>query len=194
MRHIVFSLWAVSLCLSTADAQQVLRKEPVHYAGPDGASRAGARPPGMRLRLRNPREFALAPLSEAELLHLAEPGTRLKVGIQRKLAPDALATGGWETTAEGTRVWRMALRSPGSQAMRVEFLNFSAGAGNVWLHSIHRGGAESMRTRGEKHLKGFGFRALSAVSSVSSAPLRKLEFAALETNDLRVAILVSSLT
>ena len=134
MRSFVVLLWALSLCLSTATAQQILPKEPAQYAGPDGALRVGARPPGLRLTLRKPREFALASLSEAEVLRLAEPGTLLKVGIQRKLAPDAMATGGWETTAEGTRVWRMALRSPGSQAMRVEFLNFSAGAGNVWLH------------------------------------------------------------
>ena len=37
----------------------------------------------MRLGLRKPREFALAPLSETELSQLAAPGTRLKTGIRR---------------------------------------------------------------------------------------------------------------
>jgi hypothetical protein len=88
----------------------------------------------MRLSLRKPREFALAPLSEAELSRLAEPSARLKTGIQRALAPHAMATGDWETTPEGARIWRMAIQSPASRGMRVEFDEFSVGAGNVWVH------------------------------------------------------------
>src|SRR5258708_27529610 len=88
----------------------------------------------MRLRLRKPREFALAPLSETELSQLAAPGAGLKTGIRRPLAPHALASGAWETTSEGPRIWRMAIQSPASRGMRVEFDNFSAGAGRVWVH------------------------------------------------------------
>ncbi|HXK03845.1 MAG TPA: hypothetical protein VMS37_15695, partial [Verrucomicrobiae bacterium] len=73
----------LALGLSVAGAQQVLRKEPFQYAGPDRASRVEARPPGMRLGLRRPREFALAPLSEAEAARLTGPSTRLKTGVQR---------------------------------------------------------------------------------------------------------------
>jgi hypothetical protein len=54
--------------------------------------------------------------------------------VHRSLPPELLATGGWEVTSDGTRVWRVALRSPGSSALRVEFRNFSAGSGSVWLH------------------------------------------------------------
>ena len=88
----------------------------------------------MRLGLRNPREIALASLSESEMARLAEPGSRLKTGIRRTLAPHAMASGNWETTSEGTRLWRMAIRSPGSHGMRVEFDNFSVGEGRVWVH------------------------------------------------------------
>ncbi|HXA49299.1 MAG TPA: hypothetical protein VNV86_03295 [Candidatus Acidoferrum sp.] len=84
--------------------------------------------------MRKPREVALAPLSEAEVAILTGPGTRLITGVQRRLAPHAAATGGWETIAGGSRVWRMSLRSPGARALRVEFANFDAGQGRVWLH------------------------------------------------------------
>jgi hypothetical protein len=125
---------AAGLCLSSAQAQQVLRKEPAVYSGGDRTSRVEVRPPGIRLGLRKPREVALAPLSEAEVAILAGPGTRLITGVQRRLAPHAAATGGWETIAGGSRVWRMSLSSPGARALRVEFANFDAGQGRVWLH------------------------------------------------------------
>lgn len=134
MRSSTFTAWAVSLWVSIAGAQQALRKEPVHYAGTERASRVEARPPGIRLGLRKPREFALVPLSVAETARLTEPGARLKVGIHRSLPADVLSAGVWETTSEGARVWRMALRSPGSEGIRVEFRNFSVGNGKVWLH------------------------------------------------------------
>jgi hypothetical protein len=88
----------------------------------------------MRLGLRKPREFALAPLSDAEVAVLSEPGPRLKTGVHRSLPADFLTTGAWEVTSEGARIWRMAIRSPGSTGMRVEFVHFDAGSGKVWLH------------------------------------------------------------
>jgi len=124
----------LALGLSVAGAQQVLRKEPFQYAGPDRASRVEARPPGMRLGLRRPREFALAPLSEAEAARLTGPSTRLKTGVQRVLAPHVFAAGTWETTSEGTRLWRLSIRSPHARGLRVEFENFSVGEGRVWLY------------------------------------------------------------
>ena len=134
MRLFFLSVCAVGLGASIGGAQQISRKEPARYAGTERATRIEARPPGMRLGLRKPREFALAPLSEAELSHLAEPSARLKTGIRRTLAPHALASGGWETTSEGARIWRMAIQSPASRGMRVEFDEFSVGAGTVWVH------------------------------------------------------------
>src|ERR1035441_3724875 len=97
MRLFLISVCAAGLGASIGGAQQISRKEPARYAGTDRASRiVEARPPGMRLGLRKPREFALAPLSEAELSRLAEPSARLKTGIRRALAPHAMATGDWE--------------------------------------------------------------------------------------------------
>jgi hypothetical protein len=135
MRHFLFTAWAAGLiAVSIAGAQTVKRKEPAQYAVTERASRVEAPPPGMRLGLRTPREFALAPLSGSEVAVLSEPGPRLRLGVHRSLPPNILSTGAWEVTSEGAPVWRMAIRSPGSTSLRVEFRNFSAGAGSVWLH------------------------------------------------------------
>jgi hypothetical protein len=124
----------LAIGLSVAGAQQALRKEPFQYTGPERASRVEARPPGVRLGLRKPREFALAPLSEAEAARLTGPSTRLKTGVQRRVAPHAFAAGTWVTTTEGARLWRLAVRSPRARGMRIEFENFSVGEGSVWVH------------------------------------------------------------
>src|SRR5258706_11616611 len=130
MRFTMIAACAAGLCVSSADAQQqVLRKEPAVYSGGDRTSRVEVRPPGIRLGLRKPREVALAPLSEAEVAILTGPGTRLITGVQRRLAPHAAATGGWETIAGGRPGRRMGLRTPGARALRVEFSHFDAGQG-----------------------------------------------------------------
>jgi hypothetical protein len=134
MRLFFITVYAAGLGISLAAAQQIARKEPARYIGPDRVSPGETRPPGMRLGLRKPREFALASLSKTEIAQLTEPGPRLKIGIRRAVPPHALASGGWETTTGGTRVWRMAIGSPGSRGMRVEFDKFSVGAGRVWVH------------------------------------------------------------
>src|ERR1035437_1142966 len=134
MRLFFIQVCAVGLGVSIAGAQQIARKEPARYAGMERATRIEARPPGLRLGLRKPRGLALAPLSEAELAHMAEPSARLKSGIRRTMAPHALAADAWETTSGKARVWRMAIHSPASRGMRVEFDDFSVGEGNVWVH------------------------------------------------------------
>ena len=130
---IFISVCAIGLGAYIAGAQQISRKEPARYDGLERASRGQLRPPGMRLGLRKPREFALAPLSETELSQLGEPGTRLKTGIRRALSPDALASGTWETTnrAPASGAWRSLPRFP-RHARRVRRL--LRGRGNVWVH------------------------------------------------------------
>jgi lysyl endopeptidase len=133
MRPFRLAAWATALC-AIASAQSFSRKEPAVYAGTERASRVTARPPGIRLRLGKAREFALAPLSNSEAARLGQPDILLKVGVHRSVGSGAMNSGAWETTSEGGRVWRLALRSPGSQGLRVEFANFSVGNGKVWLY------------------------------------------------------------
>src|SRR5690242_1484927 len=100
MRYLTFTAWTVAFCVTTAGAQQAPRKEAVQYAGTERVSRVEARPPGIRFGLQKPREFALAPLSEREVARFAEPSTRLKIGIERSLPPEALSTGVWNSTGD----------------------------------------------------------------------------------------------
>src|ERR1035438_7002471 len=139
MRPFSFAACALAVFLPFASSQTPARKEPALYTGSGRAPRAITIPPGMRLALRQPRQFALAPLSPAEVAQLGAPSIRLKTGVRRSLPAHVLATGAWETTAEGARIWRIALHSPGSRGLRVEFENFSVGSGQVWLHDgVHR--------------------------------------------------------
>jgi len=134
MRSIGFATSLVALCAGLLGAQPSTRKEPAVYRGTDRAPRVVVRPPGIRLSLPKAHEFALAPLSASEAARLAEPGTLMKMGIHRPVADNALSAGAWVTTSEGQPLWRMALRSPGSLGMRVEFRNFNVGNGKVWLY------------------------------------------------------------
>ncbi len=134
MRHLAFAAWALVLFCEVSGAQPAPRKEPAQYVAKERASRVEVRPPGIRLGLRKPREFALAPLGGSEVTRLTAPDPRLKTGIHRSLPVDALRNGAWESTNDGTRIWRMGIHSPGAAGVRVEFRDFSVGDGKVWLH------------------------------------------------------------
>ena len=118
MRQLTLSAWAFTLCAAISFAQPVSRKEPALYAATERTSRVEAPPPGIRFGLRKPRELALAPLSGTERAEFAGPGPRLRTGVHRHLPATLLSTGDWENTAEGKRVWRMTLRSPGALGTR----------------------------------------------------------------------------
>jgi hypothetical protein len=171
------SVCAVGLGVSIAGAQQLTRKEPARFTGTDRVSPAEARPPGMRLGLRQPRQFALASLSETERAHLTEPGPRLKTGIRRTLAPHALAAGTWQTASDGTRLWRIAIHSPESRGMRVEFDNFSVGAGRVWVHDGDRvaGPYTGEGIYGDGHFWSASMFSSSAIIEYEPAPDAPLE-------------------
>jgi len=134
MRFLTSAALASILGVGIAGAQPAPRKEPVHFSGTETAPRVEARPPGIRLGLNRPREFALSPLSESEKARLATPGPRLRTGIHRELPAGLLQGGAWLTAPDGTPLWRAALRSPGAAGIRVEFREFSVGAGKVWLY------------------------------------------------------------
>jgi hypothetical protein len=121
------------LCASIAGAQ-VMRKEPAIYQAPPAAVSAAVRPPGLRLGLSHASEFAFPALSREETARLTEPSAAMKVGIHRALPPSTMSAGAWESTPQGGRLWRMALRSPGAEGIRIEFDNFSVGNGKLWVH------------------------------------------------------------
>ena len=109
-----------------------MRKDPALFTGTGRVGRPETLPPGMRLALRKPRQFALGALTTGEEAQLAAPGKRLHARVRRLLRTMLFAAA--ETTSEGARIWRIAVHSPGSRGLRVEFENFSVGAGQVWVH------------------------------------------------------------
>jgi hypothetical protein len=92
-------------------------------------------PPSLRLGLQRPREFSLSRLDATERALLAQPDIRKRAGVHRALPATALTSGQWETAADGTRLWRLAVRSPGSTGIRLELRDFNLGAGRLWLYS-----------------------------------------------------------
>ncbi len=59
-----------------------------------------------------------------------------QIGIHRGVTAADLE-GGWQTTRDGSSIWRLVLRSPGAAAMRLHLENFHAGADELWLTELH---------------------------------------------------------
>jgi len=172
MRSLTFTALAVFLGLEIAAGQPAPPKQPVYYAGPERTFRVEVRAPGIRLGLAGPREFALSPLSEGEKAQLFGSSTRLRTGIHRAVPRVALDLGAWQTASDGTRLWRAALRSPGAVGMRLEFRNFSVGAGNVWIHDgVHSAGPYTGRgPNGDGHFWSGSIAAESVVVEYEPEP------------------------
>src|SRR5690348_17210209 len=85
--------------------------------------------------LTSPSRYALPALTSAETAILRQSGPRPRIGVHRALSGAALNSGAWSTLPDGGPVWRLAVRSPGATAMRLQFTDFSAGAGKVWVYA-----------------------------------------------------------
>jgi hypothetical protein len=134
MRNFVYFAGVACVCVAVTGAQTPTRKEPAVYVSAQRGQRIVTSPPGVRYGMRRPRELTLAPPGAAELAKMAGSGPRQAVGIHRELPENALSNGGWEAAPNGSALWRMAIRSPGSDGLRLEFRNFSVGEGKVWLY------------------------------------------------------------
>jgi hypothetical protein len=58
----------------------------------------------------------------------------LQVGVHRPVTAAMIATGTWQTSNDGTTVWRLALQSNNAVGIRIHFTSFSVGDGKVWIH------------------------------------------------------------
>ncbi len=94
-------------------------------------------------RVNRPTEFWMGPISEAERApKMLKPGV-MRAGVHRLGGDEFLGRGQWSELPDGRAVFQAALRSPGATGLRLEFVNFAAGAGRVWLYP----GDESNPTR-----------------------------------------------
>jgi uncharacterized protein (TIGR03437 family) len=97
--------------------------------------------------LPSPPRVELSAVSESDLRSIDPGFGPERVGLHRKVpalsasanAADAasgrLSSEGWTVLPGGTRVWRMAIHSPGAAAIRAHFEAFDGGDGRLWIYS-----------------------------------------------------------
>lgn len=65
----------------------------------------------------------------------ARPGATV-TGTHRAVEAKLLGKGQWQKAAHGTRVWRWAIRSPKAVGLRLHFVDFQVGNGQVWIETV----------------------------------------------------------
>jgi len=123
----------IALLLFLTGAAFAQRKEPAIYLGSE-PSRIREMPPSRSLSLAPAAGIALGALTAAERAKLGSVGKDRRIGVHRAVPDGSLDRGTWSQTTSGS-VFRVALRSNGAIGIRVQFLNFSAGDGKLWVHS-----------------------------------------------------------
>lgn len=110
------------------------RKEPVPYTGHSHADNH-ALPPSLSLHVAPARGIELQPPSRAELAMPERPGSPHQIGLHRSVPADALDRGVWVALPDGKRVWQLSIHSGGAAQVRIQFGDFAAGSGKVWIHN-----------------------------------------------------------
>ncbi len=62
-------------------------------------------------------------------------GAPRQVGLHRPLPPNSLDSGSWVALSDGKRVWLLTIHSTGAAELRVQFGDFAAASGTVWVHN-----------------------------------------------------------
>jgi len=101
------------------------RSSPVRYA-------AGMMP-SVAAGVAAPAPLALT-APDTAALRVANRFGQVPLGFSRDVGALTTARGAWENLAGG-RVWRLAIRSEGAQAVRIRFTGFSVGTGRVWVYA-----------------------------------------------------------
>lgn len=96
--------------------------------------RAKLLPPGYQLATTPAKTVDLEPLAASAQIGGARSGPR-RIGVKR-----AMPSGAWngvnpETSADGRTIYRIQVHSPGAQGIRLHFVNFSVGTGEVWVYA-----------------------------------------------------------
>lgn len=90
--------------------------------------------PGLAAKLNPAKMLALPPLSDSEKNRKSDPRLQ-SAGIHRQLKASATKTGKWQTLADRSKLWRMAVKSPGAKALRLHFTKVNLESGRLWLHT-----------------------------------------------------------
>jgi hypothetical protein len=90
--------------------------------------------PSQRARLGPAPKVQLGPIYDAiRDVPPARPGL-LRVAANRKVPAQQMGTGTWQQLPENSSVWRLAIRSDSALGVRLHFVDFNVGAGQVWIH------------------------------------------------------------
>jgi len=112
------------------------RKEPAVFLGPMVYAAVDRTPPPSQfIPLPSPGVVEIGRLTEPERAQIGPAAGKQRIGVHRALPNGALDAGNWTALADGSQLWRVAIRSQQATGLRVEFSNFSVGAGKVWVHS-----------------------------------------------------------
>jgi hypothetical protein len=123
------------LILVFAVAALAQRKDPAAYTGPM-TRESIILPPSRSHNLPRPAVFSLGALSVEERAKLGPVGPKQRIGLHRSMPGSALAAGTWTALPDGRSIWRVSVHSQQAAGVRVQFSNFNAGAGKIWVHSI----------------------------------------------------------
>lgn len=126
-------IYVFSAVLLAAAALNAQRKEP--FVGPTIPSQSREAPPGVVARLARPAPYSLGTLSVSENAVLTTRGRIPRIGVHRSLPATSQLGGKWETLADGTSLWRLAIQSPGATGVRIQFGDFAVGTGKVWIYN-----------------------------------------------------------
>ncbi len=123
----------LSIVLLAAAALNAQRKEPV--VGPAKLEQPRETPPGLAARLARPSPYSLGTLTVSEHTILSTRGRVPRIGVHRSMPAISQSSGKWETLADGTSLWRLAIQSTGATGIRIQFGDFAVGSGKVWIYS-----------------------------------------------------------
>lgn len=85
--------------------------------------------PARLFSLEAPRKVSLEGLPESARASLLNGA----VAVHRETPEGLMTSGEWSTMADGRRVWRVAVESPGAASLRLHFTRFDVEGGEVWL-------------------------------------------------------------
>ena len=114
-----------------------LATPPRRYIGPDleETRRPGRLSlPSRASRLSPAPVHAMSRISTDELQAIAPKSGVTAIGRHRRMDSSALNGGRWESTSDGSTVWRLTIHSPGALGIRLHFTGFAAGSGRLWVH------------------------------------------------------------
>jgi hypothetical protein len=98
--------------------------------------------PSQHLTLRAAPERWLPPVTAVERASKQVRPGLTQIGFHRAVTP-ADVEGSWQTSRDGSSIWRLILRSPGAAAMRLHLEEFHAAGGQLWITELHENQPQS---------------------------------------------------